>query len=151
MLRCWTLGEAIAISRSERCISWALDFPAEGDRIIAGILTANPELLVEHGHRLIIERGTGSVVGSVGLFWPPHQGTVEIGYGIVPSRRRRGYASEATRALATFALGAPGIHTVVADVDISNTPSIRALEKSGFERCGSPDGAFRYRISRECR
>ncbi|WP_420714336.1 GNAT family N-acetyltransferase [Streptomyces sp. NRRL WC-3744] len=38
-------------------------------------------------------------VGSVGLFWPPSRGTVEIGYGVVASRRGRGYATEATRAL----------------------------------------------------
>ncbi|WP_459546603.1 hypothetical protein [Nocardia sp. X0981] len=37
----------------------------------------------------MLERDTGLVVGSIGLFWPPSAGVLEIGYGIVPSRRGR--------------------------------------------------------------
>ncbi|MGW2325208.1 GNAT family N-acetyltransferase [Streptomyces sp. NPDC001700] len=119
---------------------WAGDFPAEGDQVIAGLFAEHPDWLGPYGHRLIIERATGLVVGSIGLFWPPSDGAVEIGYGIVPSRRGRGYAPEATRALTAFALGAPGVHAVHATVELSNPASVRVLEKSGFRRHGtSPD------------
>jgi hypothetical protein len=64
------------------------------------------------------------VVGSIGLFWPPDDGAIEIGYGIVASRRGRGYAAEATRALTAYALTAPGVDTVFATVELSNPASV---------------------------
>ncbi|MFI7224785.1 GNAT family N-acetyltransferase [Nonomuraea angiospora] len=134
VLRSWTPGEAGAVLHGPRSAHWAEDFPAEGDHVIAGLFAEHPGWLGEYGHRQIIERDGGLVVGSIGLFWPPADGTLEIGYGIVASRRGRGYAPEATRALTEFALGAPGVHTVCAGVELSNPASIRVLEKAGFER-----------------
>ncbi|GAA3189081.1 MULTISPECIES: GNAT family N-acetyltransferase [Streptomyces] len=138
VLRPWCLSEVAAVIDSTRSSEWADDFPAEGDRVIAGLFAPNPGWLDEpHGQRLIIERESGLVVGSIGLFWPPSEGTLEIGYGIVASRRGRGYAPEAARAFADFALTAPGVHTVFATVERSNPASIRVLEKAGFHRWGA--------------
>ncbi|OAR25723.1 acetyltransferase [Streptomyces sp. ERV7] len=135
VLRSWTTAEAAAVlTDTVRPADWAEDFPADGDRVIAALFDDNPAWLGLHGHRLIIERDSGLVVGSIGLFWPPAEGAVEIGYGVVASRCGRGYATEATRALATFALTAPGVHAVVAGVERSNPASVRVLEKAGFER-----------------
>jgi RimJ/RimL family protein N-acetyltransferase len=148
VLRPWTAAEATAVQGGNRSARWADDFPAEGDHVIAGLLGANPAWLSEHGHRLIVEGDSGLVVGSIGLFWPPSEGTVEIGYGIVPSRRGRGYASEAARALAAFALTAPGVHTVVATVELSNPASARVLHNAGFELEATENDTARYRITR---
>ncbi|UVS78716.1 GNAT family N-acetyltransferase [Actinokineospora sp. UTMC 2448] len=148
VLRAWTLDEAAAVVGGARSPDWAEDFPAEGDRVIAGLLADRPEWLGEHGHRLIVERDGGLVIGSLGLFWPPADGVVEIGYGVVPSRRGRGYAAEATRALTEFALTAPGVHTVRADVEPSNPASVRVLEKAGFELDHAEPGILRYRTAR---
>ncbi|KES08414.1 acetyltransferase [Streptomyces toyocaensis] len=137
VLRPWTMGEATAVLDGTRSPHWAADFPADGDRVIAGLFGRHPEWLGIHGHRLIIERDSGLVVGSIGLFWPPGEGVLEIGYGIVVSRRGRGYAPEATRALAEFALSAPGVHTVSATVEVSNASSVRVLDKAGFHRCAA--------------
>ncbi|MFE2141445.1 GNAT family N-acetyltransferase [Streptomyces sp. NPDC059456] len=60
---------------------------------------------------------------------------LELGYGVVTSRRGRGYTTEATRALAAFALAAPAVQAVAIGVERSNLPSVRVLEKAGFERC----------------
>ncbi|GGJ80655.1 hypothetical protein GCM10011583_10200 [Streptomyces camponoticapitis] len=90
-----------------------------------------------------MERATGLVVGAVGLF-PPADGTIEFGYGIVPSRRGLGYASEAARAIAAFALTAPGVHTVHANVELSNPASARVLEKAGLTRVSADDETARY-------
>ncbi|MEU3776223.1 GNAT family N-acetyltransferase [Streptomyces sp. NPDC032472] len=108
--------------------------PPVFDLVIAGLLEANPDWLGAYGHRLIIERRTGRVVGSIGLFWPPAEGALELRYGVVASHQGRGYATEAATALAAFALGAPGVHTVVAGVELSNPASVRVLEKAGFDR-----------------
>jgi len=144
-LRPWTGADVGAVLSGPRADLWADDFPAEGDRVIAGLIGERPAWLGEHGHRLVVERESGLAVGSIGLFWPPAEGALEIGYGIVPSRRGRGYASEAARALAGFALTAPGVRTVTAEVEPSNPASVRVLEKAGFHRlAAAPEGVLRY-------
>ncbi|WP_260867656.1 GNAT family N-acetyltransferase [Streptomyces sp. SAJ15] len=148
MLRPWSAVEIAAVLDGTGSAHWADDFPAEGDRVIAGLFEQHPAWLGEHGHRLIIERDSDLVVGSIGLFWPPSEGTVEIGYGIVASRRGRGYASEATRALADFALTASDVHTVVASVELSNPASVRVLEKAGFHRWATEGNLAHFRTAR---
>ncbi|MFI8520820.1 GNAT family N-acetyltransferase [Streptomyces sp. NPDC085481] len=156
VLRTWTAEAVAAVlggtDPDRRPADWAADFPADGDRVIAGLLNGNPDWLGAYGHRLIAERGSGIVVGSIGLFWPPAGGVLELGYGVVASRQGRGYATEAARALARFALAAPGVDTVVAGVELSNPASARVLEKAGFERfetTGAEDGGelARYRMT----
>jgi RimJ/RimL family protein N-acetyltransferase len=147
VLRIWTLAEAEAVVNGTRSAHWAEDFPAEGDQVIAGLFAEHPAWLDAHGHRQIIERVSGLVVGSIGLFWPPSDSAVEIGYGIVASRRGRGYAAEATRALTEFALTALGVHTVYADVEASNPSSIRVLEKAGFRRPSSAEPTVRFQAT----
>ncbi|MFI2780869.1 GNAT family N-acetyltransferase [Streptomyces sp. ALB3] len=148
VLRPWTVDEAVAVLDGIRSPHWAEDFPAEGDRVIAGLFDHHPDWLGTCGHRLVIERDSGSVVGSIGLFWPPGAGVLEIGYGVVTSRRGRGYASEATRALAGFALTLPDVHTVSADVELSNAASVRVLEKAGFHRWTTGENAATFRFTR---
>jgi RimJ/RimL family protein N-acetyltransferase len=147
VLRSWTMAEATMVLDGTRSEHWADDFPAEGDRVIAGLFDGRPAWLGTYGHRLIIERESGSVVGSLGLFWPPGEGALEIGYGVVESRRGRGYAGEATRALAEFALAAPDVHTVFANVELSNPASVRVLEKAGFERWTEDGDLARFRMT----
>ncbi|GAA2332288.1 GNAT family N-acetyltransferase [Streptomyces kunmingensis] len=147
VLRPWTLSEATAVLDGGRSAQWADDFPAEGDRVIASLFEQHPAWLGPFGHRLIIERESGLVVGSIGLFWPPGEGVLEIGYGIVASRRAQGYATEATRALAEFALTAPEVHTVSATVELSNPASVRVLEKAGFHRWTTEEETARFRIT----
>ncbi|TWD84718.1 RimJ/RimL family protein N-acetyltransferase [Kribbella amoyensis] len=134
LLRPWTTDEATGVLTGIRRPHWAEDFPAEGDHVIAGLFAEHPAWLGEYGHRQLVERGTGLVVGSIGLFWPPSDGRLELGYGVVPSRQGRGYASEAARALTAHALTAPEVHTVHATVELANPASIRVLEKAGFTR-----------------
>ncbi|MEU6863275.1 GNAT family N-acetyltransferase [Streptomyces sp. NPDC046876] len=155
VLRTWTAAEAGAVLAGDgrRPGGWAEDFPAEGDRVIAGLFDGHPAWLGPYGHRLLVERSTGLVVGSIGLFWPPAEGVLELGYGVVASRRGRGYATEATRALAAYGLAAPGVHTVTAGVELSNPASVRVLEKAGFERYGAApaeeaEGVLRFRLTR---
>jgi RimJ/RimL family protein N-acetyltransferase len=136
ILRTWTALEAATVADGGRLEDWAEDFPEEGDRVIAPLLAAQPTWLGPFGHRLIVERESGLVVGSLGLFWPPTDGEVELGYGVVPSRRGRGYAPEAARALAAHASTAPEVETVFANVETANPASVRVLEKAGFVRTG---------------
>ncbi|MFI1738194.1 GNAT family N-acetyltransferase [Streptomyces sioyaensis] len=147
LLRPWSDGELAAVLDGPRQPHWAADFPADGDRVIAGYTAGHPAARGAYGQRQILERESGLVVGAIGLFWPPADGSVEFGYGIVPSRRGRGYASEAARALVAFAFTAPGVHTVRADIERSNPASGRVLEKAGLERWSSDDTHVRFRVT----
>jgi RimJ/RimL family protein N-acetyltransferase len=98
---------------------------------------------------VIIERTSQTVVGDIGFFGPPREdGAVEIDYSVIPDRRGQGYATEAARGLVEWALGQPGVGSVVAGCDIGNVPSIRTLERVGFVRSSESDGQLRWRLER---
>lgn len=96
--------------------------------------------------------GDGRVlVGSAGYAGPPSaDGTVEVGYGIVRDRRRRGYATEAARALVDRAFGRPEVRLVIAHTLPSLEASIGVLEKCGFHFAGDgPEpGVIRFELAR---
>lgn len=96
----------------------------------------------------IIERDGGTVVGDIGFKGPPDDDrTLEIGYSVVPDRRRRGYASEAAAALVAWGLRQPGVSAIVADCEETNDASIGTLERAGFVRTGRSGGMLRWRRS----
>src|ERR1700730_1000297 len=86
------------------------------------------------GHRQVVERASGLVVGGIGFFGPPLDAEVEIGYGIVPSRPGRAYATEALQAMIAMAWADARVRTVVAGTDPGNVASQRVLGKAGFRR-----------------
>jgi [ribosomal protein S5]-alanine N-acetyltransferase len=150
-LRPITGEEVSAVLAGLRRADWAADFPAEGDQVIAGLLarTGLPaDDARRFGHRLVVERDGSIVVGGVGFFGPPRDGEVEIGYGIVPSRQRRGYATEAVQAMVADVLEVDGVQTVTANVDLDNPASMRVLEKSGLTLCAQNQEQATYHIRR---
>jgi [ribosomal protein S5]-alanine N-acetyltransferase len=151
-LRPITAEEVSAVLSGQRRSDWAVDFPAEGDQVIARLLarTGLPadDRARRFGHRLVVERDTSTVVGGIGFFGPPQDGEVEIGYGIVPSRQRRGYATEAVQAMVANVLQLDGVQTVTAHVDLDNPASMRVLEKSGLTLCLQNQEQATYHIRR---
>jgi [ribosomal protein S5]-alanine N-acetyltransferase len=94
---------------------------------------------------VMAERETGSVVGDVGFIGPPDSsGLVEVGYSVIPGCRRRGYATEAARAIVEWALTEPTVEIVVAGCAEDNAASIRTLERVGFRRTGHANGEIRW-------
>ena len=61
---------------------------------------------------------------------------VEFGYTIFPGDRRRGYATEAGRALVAWAAREHGVARFVLSIAPGNDASIRVAEKLGFARVG---------------
>lgn len=95
----------------------------------------------QFGIWVMVERETATVVGDAGFHGPPAgDRSVEIGYAVVPARRRRGYATEAARALTEWAAGREGVTSVVATCDDDNLGSVRTLECAGFLRTGGDTG-----------
>jgi len=99
------------------------------------------------GFALIVRLDDGLVIGEIGFVGPPHDGVVTIGYAIVPSARRQGYATEAIVALSGWALDQPGVDVVRAQTLPDNEPSIRALQRAGFTEDELPNEKLR-RFSR---
>jgi RimJ/RimL family protein N-acetyltransferase len=81
----------------------------------------------------MLRRADGLLVGRCGLHsidWSIPK--LEVGYWVRTSCARRGYATEATRALATFARERLGARRLEITSDTRNTASRRVAEKSGF-------------------
>ena len=87
--------------------------------------------------RLIVERSSRSVVGSINLKGPPSSdGDVEIGWGVVEHCRRRGYALEAAAAVAGWVLAQPGVNSLSATVPSDNVASQRLAAQLGMTLTG---------------
>jgi RimJ/RimL family protein N-acetyltransferase len=89
-------------------------------------------------HLMMLERSSGELVGSISLFrtdWEARSS--EVGYGVRPDQRGRGYASEAAAALARWALSKGGMQRIQLCAVTDNHPSLRVAEKAGFQREGT--------------
>jgi ribosomal-protein-alanine N-acetyltransferase len=100
-----------------------------------------------------IRREPRELVGNAGFKGSPTDGLVEIGYSMLETHQRHGYATEAVQALIDWAFQNRGVQRVVADTLPGLTPSIRVMEKSGFVFIGDgpmEDGmrTIRYELIR---
>jgi RimJ/RimL family protein N-acetyltransferase len=76
------------------------------------------------------------LLAAAGYFGPPSDGSVEVGYSVIPEARGRGYATEIVDALVGRAFEEPGVRVVIAHTVDSNVPSTRVLLRCGFRRVG---------------
>lgn len=89
----------------------------------------------------------GRAVGGFGFFGPPDAtGQVEFGYGLVPTARGAGLATEAVR-LALASASSWGARFAVADTDIENVASQRVLIKNGLLEVDRDESLVYYRRS----
>ncbi len=78
------------------------------------------------------------IVGMIGFKSPPDSnGSVEIGYGIVPSQQRQGFATQAVDLLVKEGFLQAEVQMIVAYTAPMNSASGRVLEKNQFMRDGS--------------
>ncbi|MFE1174652.1 hypothetical protein [Streptomyces sp. NPDC058773] len=63
LLRPWSDGELAAVLDGVRQPHWAADFPADGDRVIAGFVDRTPEARGVYGQRQILDRLPGPAHG----------------------------------------------------------------------------------------
>lgn len=81
---------------------------------------------------LLRRNSDGLAVGGFGFFGPPDEtGTVEFGYGLVPSARVEGLATEMVIAALRFAATNGATHAA-ADTEAANLASQRVLVKAGL-------------------
>lgn len=88
--------------------------------------------------RLIIERSSNIVIGSINLKGAPDaEGDVEIGWGLNEEYRGQGYATEAAAAVMQWAFQQPGVRSVSATIPDDNDASQCVARRLGFTRTAS--------------
>lgn len=87
-----------------------------------------------------------TLVAAAGFLGPPDEdGTVEIGYSVIPEATGRGFATEAVRALLAWALR-NGASQVIAHTSRANEASVAVLRHCGFVEHGpgTEPGTIRF-------
>jgi len=85
-----------------------------------------------YGMFVLLDRGSGDVVGFCGLVHPDGQAEAEIKYALHRSFWGQGLATEAAAALIAYAADTLGIDYVIATVAPENRASRRVLMKAGM-------------------
>lgn len=130
-----------AASAGDRLALSGLGFKTTEEWPEADLLEALPvfrELILEHGVNgfnswVIVDNETDEVIGSLGFLGNPDEdGRVELGFGVIPGRRRRRYCSESVSALIGWAKEQEGVMSILAHCDIDNPGSRAILSRAGF-------------------
>ncbi|MGW5607224.1 GNAT family N-acetyltransferase [Streptomyces sp. NPDC003753] len=131
---------------------WLDGEPFEGTREAAGMLVKAYEAGVhrpEWGVFVIVRREDGRAVGSMGFHGTPdEEGRAEVGYDLVEGARGHGYATEALRSLAAWALARDDVGTLFATVARANTPSQGVITRAGFTRVSENEETYAYALHR---
>lgn len=92
-----------------------------------------------------------TLVGVGGFKGAPVEGAVELGYEVLEQFRGRGFATEATAGMLSFAFAQPDVNLVAAQTLPHLAPSIGVLQRCGFRLTGAGDalGVIRFEIDRE--
>ncbi|RUQ99188.1 GNAT family N-acetyltransferase [Labedella endophytica] len=112
--------------------SWEAEYPLEDEldplRCLAASTHPHPVFTLYMIRRV----SDGRAIGGFGFFGPPdEEGRVEFGYGLVPSARGIGLATEAVLLGLERARDA-GARIAVAETERENHASRRVLSKAGF-------------------
>jgi len=99
---------------------------------------------------LIIHKTDKVLIGDIGFMGgPDEEGTVEIGYSIVPEYRNQGYATEAVNSLIHWAFQKQEIKVITAKTLKDNTASIKVLMKAGMNCLGLEDNWLIWEVHKE--
>jgi len=124
--------------------AWPPESTVDALPLFLGWLETAPDRVGWFGWYAVLRDGlaAGSVlVGGGGFLGPPKDGTVQMGYSVLPDFQRRGYATEIVRGLATWAFVQPGVEVIAAETEWVNPASVRVLERNGFRATGTASEA----------
>jgi RimJ/RimL family protein N-acetyltransferase len=84
------------------------------------------------GFYVIALKDSGQLIGTAGLVNREGLEHVDIGYGMLPEYRGKGYAFEATKAVYDYGYSELGLNKIIAIVNPDNQGSINLLKKLGL-------------------
>jgi [ribosomal protein S5]-alanine N-acetyltransferase len=122
---------------------WPPETLADALPLFLGWLEGAPDRVGWFGwYALATSEGAAApvLVASGGFMGPPEDGTVSIGYSVLPEFQGRGYATELVVGLVGWALRQPGVVRVLAETEWANPASVRVLQKAGFQHAGPAAG-----------
>lgn len=136
------------LARDRASAAALLDFPlpaswpGSDDDFLLGLrrdqLRADPDTAPWLLRAMVRRDARPEMLGRVGFHAPPDaDGTVEIGYSVLPAYRRLGYAREAVTAALAWAAGQPAVRRLRASVAPDNAASRGLLERLGFVQVGT--------------
>ena len=135
--------------------SWPPElYDADATRWMLGWLESHPDD-AQWGFYYFVEADTSQAIGAGGYKGAPNdRGDVEIGYSIVPERRRHGFAREAVDGLLAHAFADARVTRVIAHTLVELEPSIAVLRSAGFSFVGhghdpQEPAAIQYEIRRD--
>jgi RimJ/RimL family protein N-acetyltransferase len=141
VLRCWEPGDAplladaidSSLDHLRPWMPWAYDEPRSLDERIGLLRGFRGRFdLGEDFVYGVFARDEGQALGGSGLHTRAGEGALVIGYWIRASAVGRGYAREATAALARVAIRVCGVDRVEIRVDPANDASLRIPRALGF-------------------
>lgn len=94
-----------------------------------------------YGFFALEDKASGGYAGYCGLWFPEGWPEPEIGWGLMPAFRGRGYVTEAARRVRDHAYRDLGWTTLISTVDPDNHASARVAQRLGARR----DGTFELR------
>ncbi|MDR0233073.1 MAG: GNAT family N-acetyltransferase [Dysgonamonadaceae bacterium] len=112
------------------------------------------ELLKENGIDgfnlwLIVDKKNNQIIGSAGYIGrPDNEGNIEIGFGIIPSKRKSGFCNESVKALIEWGLSHDEVISIIAQCGKSNIASKKTIIKLGFEYIGEEDDLLTWKYER---
>jgi RimJ/RimL family protein N-acetyltransferase len=133
------LGLAIEVVAAGKPEALPPGVPADRDELAAWFATGRYSVARDDAvHLVMLDRASGRMVGSIGVFHADWQvRSAEIGYGVRSDARGQGYATEALAAVARWVLTEGGIQRAWLSANTDNTASVRVAEKAGFRREGT--------------
>lgn len=97
----------------------------------------------------MIELKDGTHIGELCFKGIDSNGVVEIGYGITERYQEHGYATEAVKAISSWAFQEPKVFAIEAEIEDKNIASKKVLEKCGFVFTGkNGEEGPRYKLTR---
>lgn len=117
--------------------AWPPEILADALPVFLEWIEAAPEQVGWYVWYAVIQsagEASGVLAAGGGFKGPPRDGTVEIGYSVLPEFQGQGYATELVRALIDWAFAQPGVLRIIAETTEDNTPSVRLLLRLGFTR-----------------
>lgn len=110
-------------------------------------MRSDPSVVPWLARVMVMRNAERTVVGHCGFHGPPRaSGEVELGYTVNEPHRRRGYATEAVRALVDWAHREHGVTHFVASTTPDNVASLGVLRKLNFQKRSEHAGEVPFEL-----